>query len=66
MSVKTPAHDFELQLRPNDLRSPNYRAEEVGADGITRPVQMRQLPHTRVASKVFGPVTPASQSKTIR
>ena len=40
MSVKTRSHDFELQLRPNDLRSPNYRAEEVGADGISRPVQM--------------------------
>ena len=40
MSVKTGAHDFELQLRPNDLRSPNYRAEEVGADGVSRPVEM--------------------------
>ena len=40
MSLKTPAHDFELQLRPNDLRAANYRAEEVGADGITRPVGM--------------------------
>jgi hypothetical protein len=40
MSVKTRSHNFELQLRPNDLRSPNYRAEEVGADGVSRPVQM--------------------------
>ena len=40
MSVKTRSHDFELQLRPNDLRSPNYRAEEVGADGVSRPVEM--------------------------
>jgi len=40
MSVKTGVHDFELQLRPNDLRSPNYRAEEVGADGVSRPVEM--------------------------
>ena len=40
MSVKTRSHDFELQLRPNDLRSANYRAEEVGADGISRPVEM--------------------------
>jgi len=40
MSVKTRSHDFELQLRPNDLRSPNYRAEEVGADGISHPVEM--------------------------
>lgn len=40
LSVKTRSNDFELQLRPNDLRSPNYRAEEVSADGISRPVQM--------------------------
>jgi hypothetical protein len=40
MSVKTRLNDFELQLRPNDLRSPNYHAEEVGPDGISRPVEM--------------------------
>ncbi len=40
MSVKTRSNDFELQLRPNDLRAPNYRAEEVGRDGISRPVEM--------------------------
>jgi Metallo-peptidase family M12 len=40
MSLKTRANDFELQLRPNDLRATNYRAEEVGADGISRPVEM--------------------------
>src|ERR1700741_5277424 len=28
LSVVTPAHDFEIQLRPNDLRAVNYRAEE--------------------------------------
>src|SRR5437660_6985239 len=28
LSVVTPTHDFEIQLRPNDLRAPNYRAEE--------------------------------------
>ena len=39
LSVVTPTHDFELQLRPNDLRAANYRAEEV-VDGVTREVQM--------------------------
>ena len=40
VSIVTPAHDFELQLRPNDLRAPNYRAEEVDADGVTRATAM--------------------------
>lgn len=40
MSVKTRSNDFELQLRPNDVRASNYHAEEVGADGISRPVEM--------------------------
>src|SRR5437588_12452629 len=40
VSLVTPAHDFEVQLRPNDLRAPNYRAEEVDADGITRTTAM--------------------------
>src|SRR5215813_1827038 len=40
LSLKTPSHDFELQLRPNDLRAPNYRAEEVGRDGLVHPVVM--------------------------
>ncbi len=39
LSLVTPTHDFELQLRPNDLRAANYRAEEV-VDGITRAVSM--------------------------
>jgi hypothetical protein len=40
VSLVTPAHDFELQLQPNDLRAPNYRAEEVDADGVTRATAM--------------------------
>ncbi|PYS74599.1 MAG: hypothetical protein DMF73_03145 [Acidobacteria bacterium] len=40
VSLVTPAHDFEVQLRPNDLRAPNYRAEEVDADGVTRTTAM--------------------------
>jgi len=43
MSLKTRANDFEIQLRPNDLRASNYRAEEVGADGISRPVEMPEV-----------------------
>src|SRR5437764_4893507 len=40
VSLVTPAHDFEVQLRPNDLRAPNYRAEEVDSDGVTRATAM--------------------------
>ena len=40
MSLKTRSNDFEIQLRLNDLRAPNYHAEEVGPDGIARPVEM--------------------------
>ena len=40
LSLVTPTHDFELQLRPNDLRAANYRAEEVGIDGVKRAVPM--------------------------
>jgi hypothetical protein len=40
LSLVTAQHNFEIQLRPNDLRAPNYRAEEVSADGITRAVAM--------------------------
>ncbi len=39
LSLVSPTHDFEIQLRPNDLRAPNYRAEEV-VDGVTRAVPM--------------------------
>ena len=39
LSLVTPTHDFELQLRPNDLRAANYRAEEV-VDGVARAVSM--------------------------
>jgi hypothetical protein len=39
LSLVTASRDFEIQLRPNDLRAPAYRAEEV-VDGVTRPVQM--------------------------
>ncbi|MGZ8842204.1 MAG: M12 family metallo-peptidase [Pyrinomonadaceae bacterium] len=40
MSLRTQSHSFELQLRPNDLRASNYRAEEVGSDGVAHPVPM--------------------------
>lgn len=40
VSIVTSTHDFELQLSPNDLRAPNYRAEEVDADGVTRATEM--------------------------
>src|SRR5947207_12214638 len=40
VSLVTPAHDFELQLSPNDLRATNYRAEGADADGVTRATAM--------------------------
>ncbi len=39
LSVVSATHNFEIQLRPNDLRAPNYRAEEV-VEGVTRAVPM--------------------------
>jgi hypothetical protein len=43
LSLVTATHDFEVQLRPNDLRAPNYRAEEVSLDGATREISMPAL-----------------------
>ena len=34
-SIKTASNDFLMQLRPNDLRAANYRAESVEPDGKT-------------------------------
>ena len=36
LSLQTPAHDFEIELRPNDLRAPNYTAQAIGDDGVAR------------------------------
>ncbi len=38
MSLATESRQLDLELRPNDVRSPDYRAEEVGPDGVTRPL----------------------------
>jgi metallopeptidase family M12-like protein/Calx-beta domain-containing protein/uncharacterized protein DUF4214 len=43
LSVQTPARDLEIVLSPNDLRAPNYRAEEVIDGGIVREVQMSRV-----------------------
>lgn len=43
MSLATRSQNFELQLRPNDLRAARYRAEEVDADGATREVPMPEV-----------------------
>jgi hypothetical protein len=40
LSLVTASRDFEIQLRPNDLRAENYRAEEVDSDGVKRAVIM--------------------------
>ena len=39
LSLRTAATDFEIELRPNDLRSPKYRAAE-SAGGVEREVLM--------------------------
>jgi hypothetical protein len=37
-SLPTEDGEFDISLVPNDVRAPRYRAEEVSADGVTRPV----------------------------
>src|SRR5213080_4666994 len=39
-SMQTPAHNFEIDLTLNDLRAPNYRAEEVVDGAVTHEVEM--------------------------
>src|SRR5437016_1119310 len=52
LSVQTQARDFEIDLTLNDLRAPNYRAEEVVDGAVTRAVEM-PAPDT-YKGKVFG------------
>jgi hypothetical protein len=40
LSLVTRSHDFEIQLRPNDLRASNYRAQEVADDGVAHDIPM--------------------------
>ena len=40
LSLRTAAHDFEIELRPNDLRSPKYHAEEAVDGGVEHEFQM--------------------------
>ena len=40
LSLVTRSHDFEIQLRPNDLRAANYRAQEVVDDGVAHDIPM--------------------------
>ena len=43
LSVQTPGRNFEIVLWPNDLRAPDYRAEEVIDGGIVREVPMSRV-----------------------
>jgi len=52
LSVQTPAYDFEIDLMLNDLRAPDYRAEEVVDGGVAHEVEM-PAPHT-YKGKVSG------------
>jgi len=38
--LSTPTMNFDLDLSLHDMRADNYRAEEVGQDGITRSIEM--------------------------
>ncbi|HKQ51904.1 MAG TPA: M12 family metallo-peptidase, partial [Pyrinomonadaceae bacterium] len=38
LSIATPEHQFELDLTPNDLRAPGYRAEATDEYGVRRPL----------------------------
>jgi hypothetical protein len=43
LTVQTPARNLEIVLTPNDLRAPNYRAEEVIDGGFVRDVPMSRM-----------------------
>src|SRR5438552_1664074 len=43
LSLQTPAHDFEIELEPNDLRAPDYHAEEVVDGAVVRTVRTPAL-----------------------
>ncbi|MDQ4120363.1 MAG: FG-GAP-like repeat-containing protein [Acidobacteriota bacterium] len=43
LKIKTNTESFELRLRPRNLLSPNYRAEETGANGIKRTLPAPKL-----------------------
>jgi len=43
LSLKTSRRDFEMNFVPNDMRAPDYTAQEIGPDGIAH-----KLPRTAV------------------
>ena len=40
LSIYTASASFDVVLKPHDMRAKNYRAVEVGADGVERTVKM--------------------------
>jgi hypothetical protein len=40
VAIYTPGAAFDLRLKPHDMRGRNYRAVEVGADGVEHAVKM--------------------------
>jgi Reprolysin family propeptide./Reprolysin (M12B) family zinc metalloprotease./Calx-beta domain./Bacterial pre-peptidase C-terminal domain. len=50
--LKTSAGDYELSLEPYDLRSPNYAAQVIGADGVAR--KLPKTPIQTYRGKVRG------------
>ena len=55
--LNTSAGDFDLELTPYDLRSPDYQSQVIGADGIAR-----RLPITPVKT-YKGPVNGSSHAQ---
>ncbi|HEX8398249.1 MAG TPA: FG-GAP-like repeat-containing protein [Pyrinomonadaceae bacterium] len=43
LKIKTGGDNLELRLRPRNLLSPNYRAEETGANGVKRALPAPKL-----------------------
>lgn len=43
LKIKTGGENLELRLRPRNLLSPNYRAEETGANGVRRQLPAPKL-----------------------
>jgi hypothetical protein len=59
LSVKSATQDFEVDLVVNDLRAPNYRAEDVGVDGVVH--QLPLEPPQTYKGHIVG--QPASQAR---
>jgi hypothetical protein len=58
-SIVTPSRTFELELVQNDLRAPNYRAEETTAEGFSR--ELPTMPVRTYKGRLVG--EPGSEAR---